>query len=94
MTDPGFDFSVLSEFRARLVAGSCEQQILDTVLERAAEAGLLKTAGRARTDSTHVLAAIRELNRLELVGEMLRAALNALAAAAPEWLTSVAEPDW
>jgi transposase len=94
LADPGFDFSVLSEFRARLVAGNCEQQILDTVLERAAEAGLLKTAGRARTDSTHVLAAIRELNRLELVGEMLRAALNALAVAAPEWLTTVAEPDW
>ncbi|MGW0807748.1 transposase [Nonomuraea sp. NPDC002799] len=71
LADPGFDFSVLSEFRTRLVAGNCEQQILDTVLERAAEAGLLKTAGRARTDSTHVLAAIRDLNRLELAGETL-----------------------
>ena len=50
--------------------------------------------GRQRTDSTHVLAAIRTLNRLELVGETLRAALNAIAAAAPEWLRAVAPPDW
>src|ERR671923_2965462 len=40
LTDPGFDFSVLSEFRARLVAGSAEQQLLDTMLVRFKERGL------------------------------------------------------
>ena len=40
---------------------------------------------RQRTDSTHVLGRIRDLNRLELAGETVRAALEALAAAAPGW---------
>ncbi|MBD3005472.1 hypothetical protein IEJ02_15470 [Streptomyces sp. 5-10] len=48
----------------------------------------------ARTDSTHVLSAARELGWLEVVAETLRAALNALAAAAPDWLSEVAGPDW
>jgi IS5 family transposase len=94
LTDTGFDYTVLSEFRTRLVAGQAGQQVLDTVLAAASSAGLLKTRGRARTDSTHVLAAIREVNRLELVGETLRAALNAIAVAAPDWLAGHADPDW
>src|SRR5215203_1811238 len=73
LTDAGFDHTVLSEFRTRLVKGSAEQGLLDTLLERVQEAGLLKTRGRQRTDSTHVLAAVRMLNRLERVGETLRA---------------------
>ncbi len=51
-------------------------------------------AGRARTDSTHVLSAAREVCWLERVAETLRSALNALAQAAPDWLVEVAEPDW
>jgi transposase len=94
LTDPGFHFSVLSEFRDRLLAGSAEERLLDTVLERCQTQGLLKGRGQQRTDSTHVLAAIRVLNRLELVGETLRAALNALASEAPEWLQSVAPLEW
>jgi hypothetical protein len=64
------------------------------VLDAAREAGLLKARGRQRTDSTHVLAAVRELNRVELLAETLRAALNALAVLAPIWLQQVAAPDW
>src|SRR5262245_26584709 len=79
LTDPGWDASVLSEFRARLVAGGAELLLLDAMLARFTAAGLLKARGRQRTDSTHVLAAIRWLNRLECVGETLRHALNALA---------------
>jgi hypothetical protein len=56
------------------------------MLDRLGEVGLLKARGRQRTDATHVLAAVRDLNRLEMVGETLRAALEALAAAAPAWL--------
>ncbi|MFF7632597.1 transposase [Kitasatospora sp. NPDC008050] len=85
---------VLSEFRDRLVAADAGRRMLDGILVAAREKGLLKTAGRARTDSTHVLSAARELCRLELVAETLRAALNALAQAAPDWLVGVAEPDW
>src|SRR6266571_9011884 len=72
LTDPGFDFSVLSEFRDRLLAGSAAELLLDKLLERCRALGLLTARGQQRTDSTHVLAAIRVLNRLELVAETLR----------------------
>src|SRR5262245_37190180 len=79
LTDPGFDHTVLSEFRSRLVLGQAELQLLDTLLERCQELGLIRERGRQRTtDSTHGLAAIRTLNRLERVGETMRAALNDL----------------
>src|ERR687894_1510024 len=94
LPDPGFDFSVLCEFRPRLVAGGLEQTLLDAMLARFRERGLLKARGRQRTDSTHVLAAVRAVNRLESVGETLRAALNALAAAVPEWLARPADAEW
>lgn len=94
LTDPGFDFSVLSEFRSRLLEGGPEQLLLERMLERFQQRGWVKERGRQRTDSTHVLAAVRVLNRLELVGETMRAALNALAVAAPEWLTERAPKEW
>ena len=94
LADPGFDFSVLSEFRSRLVAGGRERLLLDLLLARLKEAGLVGAGMRQRTDSTHVLARIRELNRLELAGEAVRAALEALAAVAPGWLASVTDPSW
>lgn len=94
LTDPGFDHTVLSEFRARLVAGEAGLLLLDTLLIRSRELGLLKRRGRQRTDSTHVLASVRTLNRLERVGETLRAALNELAAVAPDWLRALAPPEW
>ncbi len=94
LTDPGFDASVLSEFRSRLVAGSAEPLLLDTMLERFHAKGLLKARGRQRTDSTAVLAAIRTLNRLECVGETLRHALNSLAVVAPDWLRPQLDPAW
>src|SRR3989440_12195801 len=69
LTDPGFDFSVLSKFRARLLVGSAELLLLETMLERFKAQGLLKARGKQRTDSTHVLAAIRTLNRLDPVSD-------------------------
>jgi transposase len=94
LTDPGFDHTVLSEFRARLVAGKAEQLLLDALLDRLRQTKLLKPRGRQRTDSTHVLAAVRGLNRLERVGETLRAALNEVAARAPAWLQALAPVAW
>jgi transposase len=86
LTDPGFDFSVLSEFRSRLLEGNCEQKLLDILLQQCKDKEWIKERGQQRTDSTHVLGAVRALNRLELVGENLRAALNAIAAVDPAWL--------
>jgi transposase len=94
LTDPGFDFSVLSEFRDRLLAGSAEELLLDKLLARCRALGLLTARGQQRTDSTHVLAAIRVLNRLELVAETLRAALNTVATVAPDWLQAVTPLAW
>lgn len=93
LDDRGFDFSVLSEFRARLVQGG-ENLVLDLLLSRLREAGLLVAGGRQRTDSTHVLAAVRTVNRLELVGETLRCTLHAIAAAAPAWLAAHLPDGW
>jgi transposase len=94
LTDPGFDFSVLCEFRDRLLAGSAAALLLGKLLTRCRTMGLLTVRGQQRTDSTHVLAAIRVMNRLELVAETLRAALNAGATVAPPWLQALAPPVW
>jgi len=95
LADEGFDHSILSEFRARLVGHGLEDKALDLLLAALVERGLLKPGGKQRTDSTHVLGAVRDLNRLELAGESVRAALEALAAAAPDWLADTLEvPDW
>lgn len=93
LEDDGFDFSVLSEFRARLIEGSREKQILDKMLSRFGELGLLKSRGKARTDSTHILAAVKELTRLEHLEETLKYALNTLAAFAPNWLEGIVTPE-
>jgi IS5 family transposase len=83
LADPGFDNSILSEFRARVAGGGLDQVVMDTLLERLAAGGLVKPGGKMRTDSTHVIAAVRDLNRLELAGEAVRACLESLAVAAP-----------
>src|SRR3954452_4348366 len=85
LDDAGFDYSVLCEFRARLLAAEQEALLFETLLARCREAGLVRARGRQRTDSTAVLAAIRILNRLELVDEALRHALHTLAAVVPDW---------
>lgn len=94
LSDAGFDFSVLSEFRARLIRSGAEERVFEKLLAWSHTAGLVKARGKQRTDSTHVVAAIRLLNRLELVGETLRAALNDLAVLAPDWLRTIAPPEW
>ena len=94
LDDAGFDRSVLSEFRARLVEGNAEQRLLEIMLAHFQERGLLKGRGQQRTDSTHILSAIRTLNRLELVGETLRYTLNSLAVVAPTWLKAQVPDEW
>lgn len=91
LTDTGFDFSVLSEFRKRVAEHGLEAVALDLLVAALVDKGLIKPRGKQRTDSTHVLAAVRDLNRLELAGEGVRAALEALAAAGPQWLAQVVE---
>jgi hypothetical protein len=95
LDDPGFDHTVLAEFRARVAGGGLEQVALDALLARLAAEGLVKAGGKQRTDSTHVVAAVAALNRLQLAGEAVRAALEALMAAHPDWVAQrVCVPDF
>lgn len=95
LDDPGFDHSVLVEFRSRVVEGGLEQHLLDVLVAALVERGLVKAGGRQRTDSTHVVSAVRDLNRLELAGESVRAAAEAIAAVAPDWFAAAFDvPGW
>jgi transposase len=94
LDDPGCDFSVLSEFRSRLLHHGAERRLLDRLLTLLKERKLVKARGPQRTDSTHVLARVRDLNRLERVTETMRAALHALATAAPDWVRAHLPADW
>ncbi len=92
--DEGFDYSVLSQFRQRLIEQDAQDLVLEPLLAVCREHGWLKGGGKQRPDSTHVLAAVRTLSSLESVGEALRAALNGLAEIEPEWLLEHIEDDW
>jgi transposase len=94
LADRGFDFSVLSQFRARLIEGQMEYVLFETMLTCLKQRGLIKAGGRQRTDATHVLAAVRALNRVVCAGETMRATLNTLAEVAPAWLRSFAPDEW
>jgi transposase len=94
LTDAGFDASVLSEFRTQLMTGAAEYLLFDTLLTWCRDRHLIKARGRQRTDSTHVLAAVRALNRIEVVSETMRHALNSLAIVAPAWLRTVSPSEW
>lgn len=94
LDDPGFDFSVLSEFRDRLAEEDRADRLLTVMVDHLVAAGLVKRRGRIRTDSTHVLAAARRLNRGELVAESLRVALEELAEHGEGWLAPLITPEW
>ena len=94
LRDAGFDYSVLSEFRNRLLAHSAEERLLDQLVELLKAHKLIKERGSQRTDSTHICSAARKLNRLEKVGETMRATLNSLAGVAPDWLRARVPQAW
>ena len=94
MHDPGFDFTLLHDFRQRLLAHDAAQRLLDTFLTTCKARGWIKARGTQRTDSTHVLAAIRTLNRLACVLEAMHAALNQLSQAAPTWVQQWVTREW
>jgi len=94
LTDPGFDATVLCEFRKRLVQGGTENLLLELMLALFKEHGWLKERQQQRTDSTHVLAKVRAINRLMCVGETMRFVLNSLAVVAGDWLLEHCDPEW
>jgi len=94
LNDPGFHYLVLCEFRTRLITGDAEQVLFDRILELGKKCGLLKERGKQRSDSTYIVAAVRSMNRVELVGETLFHVLDLLAQIDPSWLKMQAKPDW
>ena len=94
LTDPGFDFTLLHDFRGRVLAHVAGQRFLDCFLAACKARGWIKARGTQRTDSTHVLAAIRTLHRLERVLEAMHYALNQLGDVAPAWVQQHVPLDW
>jgi transposase len=94
LDDPGFHHSVLADFRERLAEGDRADRLLDLALARLKDAGLVRERTTQRTDSTHVLAAVRDLTRLELITEAVRAALEELAGTAPHLLNGPVDEEW
>src|SRR3712207_3464908 len=94
LTDPGFDFTLLHDFRQRLLNNDAAQRLLDTFLTACKASGLIKPRGTHRTDSTHVLAAIRTLHRLECVLETMHMVLNHLTKHDPSWVRRHIPLDW
>jgi transposase len=94
LDDPGFHHSVLADFREHLAEGDRADRLLDLALARLKEAGLVRGRTTQRTDSTHVLAAVRDLTRLELITEGVRAALEEAARTAGHLLVGLVDEDW
>ncbi len=83
LTDEGFDHTALTEFRSRVIAQEAEGRLLTLMLDRLKEMGLLEGKRMQRTDSTQILAAIRDVNRLELVAATMQHTLEVLLTASP-----------
>ncbi|MFJ7949527.1 transposase [Streptomyces sp. NPDC096354] len=94
LDDPGFHHSVPADFRDRLAEGDRADRLLDLALTRLKEAGLVRECTMQLTDSTYVLAAERDLTRLELVTEAVRAALEGVAGAAGHLLDGLVDEEW
>lgn len=94
LEDSGFDASVLSEFRTRLVENDQANILFDKLVNKLIEAKLIRPRGKQRTDSTIVLANIHASSRLEYISETMRYALNTLAKADPKWTSNNADQEW
>jgi transposase len=94
LTDPGFDVTLWHDCRGRVLTHEAGQRCLDALLAACNARGWINARGTPRTDSTHVLAAIRTLHRLACVLEAMHDALNQLGAAAPAGVQPHVPLDW
>src|SRR3972149_3760307 len=94
LEDEGFNFSVLSEFRDRLIVGKAEGRVFETLVAQIREMGLIKEHGKQRTDSLAMLSKVRWLSRLEIAVETLRLAVVSLIKADQEWSAETLPPSW
>jgi transposase len=94
LTDPGFDFTLLHDFRCRLLTHEAGQRFLDAFLAACNARGWIQARSTQRTDATHVLAAIRTLHRLECVLEAMHWVLNQVSDVAPAWVQQHVPLEW
>jgi len=95
LADPGFDASVLSEFRKRLVQGGAEQLLLDALLALYKERGWRHPRGNASEPAVaHALAPHPSDEPAHVRGRSDGFALNSLAVVAHEWLVSHSDAEW
>ena len=94
LADAGFDYTILTQFRARLVEHGMQARVLDLLVARLVDKGLLTSRGKQRTDSTHIIASVRRLNQIELIGETVRACVEALAVADGDWVSARLDSSW
>lgn len=94
LEDAGFDFSVLSEFRDRLMDGKAEKRVFEKLVEEIRSMGLIKERGKQRSDSIAMLVKVRRLSRIEMVVETLRLAVVELVEANREWCEEIIPPSW
>lgn len=94
LTNAGFDYSVLSEFRDRLIQHEAEGRVFETLVQAFQTMGLVKARGKQRTDSTAMLTKVRRLSRLELVVETLRLAVGAMMTVERQWSEALIPPSW
>lgn len=93
INDSGWDPSVYSEFRTRLLESGSAELILDKLLHIAEELELLDTS-KQRTDATHILSAAKMMNRVELLHECVFDCLNELVDEAPDFLIEINRKEW
>ncbi|NJO82232.1 MAG: hypothetical protein HC828_05090, partial [Blastochloris sp.] len=91
---PGFDPSVIAEFRLRLLDNGAESSIFNRIFAELRAMGYYKPRGIQRTDSTHIYTHCRELHRIELMIETLRRAVFALLDADPDWTRATLPGVW
>ena len=94
LNHPGLDPTELCEFRQGLLFNTAARQVVEQLLTRVVELGLLGSRSRPRVEVGDVLAAVCTLARLEQIAEAMCLALEAVAAREPEWLRRAALPHW
>jgi transposase len=81
----GFHYSDLCNFRKRLLEHEAERVMFERVVAYLRGHGYVQAGGQQRTDSTHILGAVRDLSTVELVRETLRVAVSALISTDALW---------
>jgi len=82
----GFHYSDLCNFRKRLLGQGQESMVFEHLLDYLRERGLVRAGGKQRTDTTHILGAVKQLGDIEVIGEGVRLAISELMSTDAKWV--------